>query len=71
MQKAKLLLESTPMSVKEVMVEVGLNDLSHFVRDFKQVYGYSPSTLHKRPPARVAENSEPEFGADDRTRHAS
>jgi AraC-like DNA-binding protein len=70
MQKAKALLGSTPMSVKEIMVEVGLNDLSHFVRDFKQVYGTSPSALRKRPPASAAENSELQSGAANRTRHA-
>jgi AraC-like DNA-binding protein len=47
MQKAKELLASTFDSVKEVMAAVGFNDLSHFVRDFKQIYGKSPSELRK------------------------
>jgi AraC family transcriptional regulator, arabinose operon regulatory protein len=42
LQKARETLETTFMSVKEVMVEVGLNDCSHFVRDFKKAYGLSP-----------------------------
>jgi len=69
LQKAKFLLISTPMSVKQIMVEVGLNDLSHFVRDFKQLYGQSPSALRKCPPASVAENSEPRPHATDSARH--
>lgn len=43
LQVAKELLASTFMSVKEVMAAVGLNDLSHFVRDFKQMYGMTPT----------------------------
>lgn len=62
MQKAKELLGSTFMSVKEVMAEVGFNDLSHFVRDFKQTFGKSPSELRKemedKNPAEAEEDRE-------------
>ncbi len=47
MHEASRLLTSTFMSVKEVMAAVGLNDLSHFVRDFKHTFGRSPSELRK------------------------
>jgi transcriptional regulator GlxA family with amidase domain len=40
---AKQLLETTFMSVKEVMFAVGINDLSHFVRDFSKRYGKTPA----------------------------
>ena len=43
MQRAKDLLESSFLSVKEIAFQVGLNDESHFVRDFKSTYGYSPA----------------------------
>lgn len=43
MEKAKYLLESSFLSVKEIAFQVGLNDESHFVRDFKSTYGYSPA----------------------------
>jgi transcriptional regulator GlxA family with amidase domain len=43
MQYAKRLLETTFLSVKQVMNEVGLRDESHFVRDFKRTYGLSPA----------------------------
>ena len=43
MEKAKHLLESSFLSVKEIAYRVGLNDESHFVRDFKSTYGSSPA----------------------------
>ncbi len=39
MQKAKVLVESTFLNVKQIMYELGINDESHFVRDFKRTYG--------------------------------
>lgn len=43
MERAKDLLESSFLSVKEIAFRVGLNDESHFVRDFKTTYGSSPA----------------------------
>src|ERR1044071_9183440 len=43
MEKAKGLLESSFLSVKEIAYQVGMNDESHFVRDFKSTYGFSPA----------------------------
>lgn len=43
MERAKNLLESSFLSVKEIAFQVGLNDESHFVRDFKSAYGFSPA----------------------------
>jgi AraC-like DNA-binding protein len=50
MERAKDLLESSFLSVKEIAYRVGLNDESHFVRDFKSTYGSSPALyrLHFR-----------------------
>ena len=48
MQKAKVLLEETVFSVKEVMFKVGLNDASHFVRDFRNYYGLTPKRYRSR-----------------------
>jgi transcriptional regulator GlxA family with amidase domain len=42
MERAKELLETTFLSVKEVKNRVGVNDDSHFVRDFKKRYGLRP-----------------------------
>lgn len=44
MERAKGLLESSFLSVKQIAFQVGLNDESHFVRDFKSTYGHSPTT---------------------------
>ena len=43
MERAKDLLESSFLSVKEIAYQVGLTDESHFVRDFKSTYGHSPA----------------------------
>jgi transcriptional regulator GlxA family with amidase domain len=40
---AKKLLRTTYLSVKEIMAAVGENDLSHFVRHYKDEYGETPS----------------------------
>src|SRR5215204_7354201 len=43
MQQAATLLTTTFLSVKEIVRCVGLADESHFVRDFKRLYGMTPS----------------------------
>jgi two-component system response regulator YesN len=43
LQKAKKLLENTYLSVKEIMAQVGISDPSHFVREYKQQFGETPS----------------------------
>lgn len=43
MEKAKHLLETSFLSVKEITYQVGINDESHFVRDFKKAYGEAPT----------------------------
>ncbi len=42
MARARVLLERTFLSVKEVMTLVGCNDPSHFSRDFRRVHGQAP-----------------------------
>jgi AraC-like DNA-binding protein len=41
--KAALLLETTHLSVKEVMYRVGLADASNFVHEFKRSFGMAPT----------------------------
>jgi AraC-like DNA-binding protein len=48
MQQAKLLLETSYLSIKEVMAKVGVADESHFVRDFKKIHGYTPAKYRER-----------------------
>jgi transcriptional regulator GlxA family with amidase domain len=42
MIRARLLIERTSLSIKEVMAQVGCNDPSHFARDFRGFHGLSP-----------------------------
>ena len=42
MLRARTLLERTSLSVKEVMVQVGCSDPSHFARDFRRFHGLPP-----------------------------
>jgi AraC family transcriptional regulator, arabinose operon regulatory protein len=45
---ARNLLETSFLSVKEIMAAVGINDKSHFTKDFKKIYGLSPSEYRRR-----------------------
>jgi AraC family transcriptional regulator, arabinose operon regulatory protein len=45
LRRARLLLERTFLSVKEVMALVGYNDPSHFARDFRREHGAPPSEI--------------------------
>jgi AraC-like DNA-binding protein len=48
LETAKRLLANTDLSVKEISARVGLNDVSHFVRDFVRLYRLRPSEYRKR-----------------------
>ena len=48
MENAQHLLMNTFLSVKEIMTSVGINDQSHFVRDFKKIFGTTPAEYRKR-----------------------
>src|SRR5215218_8250161 len=48
MRKAKELLETTFLSVKQVMFQVGIDEKSHFARVFRQAYGQSPAEYRRR-----------------------
>jgi AraC-like DNA-binding protein len=48
MQRAKDLLENTFLSVKQIMAKIGVTDESHFVRDFKRTYGFTPARYRRQ-----------------------
>jgi AraC-like DNA-binding protein len=41
--RAETLLQTSFMSIKEVMVSVGMNDPTNFSREFKKMFGLPPS----------------------------
>lgn len=45
MERARVLLERTFLSVREVMARVGFRDPSHFSRDFRRFHGLAPSAV--------------------------
>ena len=45
MQRARVLVERTSLSVAEVMAQVGVSDRSHFARDFRRAHGSSPRMM--------------------------
>jgi len=47
METAAELLRTTHLLVKEVAARVGIQDDSHFVRDFAKVYGLSPTAYRQ------------------------
>ena len=74
MERAKDLLESSFLSVKEIGFRVGLTDESHFVRDFKSTYGLSPSCYRTQFRANASEerisdsqNGDSENGHSDKS----
>lgn len=60
MRKAKTLLGNTFMRVKEIVHAVGANDESHFMRDYKNIYGVTPSQYRE-----IAHASAAAEAADD------
>lgn len=42
MQAALTLLQNSFLNLKQIMLKVGINDESHFVRDFKKAYKLPP-----------------------------
>jgi AraC family transcriptional regulator len=45
LRRARLLIERSFLSVKQVMALVGYNDPSHFARDFRRQHGAPPSAF--------------------------
>ena len=47
MQRARELLETSLLSVKEIAARLGYDDSSRFVEDFRKIYGLTP-LRHRR-----------------------
>jgi AraC-like DNA-binding protein len=61
MERARLLLSRTFLTVKQAMAQVGISDASHFSRDFRAYHGMTPTA------ARHAQM--PYAGSDFLSRH--
>jgi AraC family transcriptional regulator of arabinose operon len=48
LQKAAALLGTTFLSVKEIANQVGIQNASQFIREFKKQYGVAPTNYRKR-----------------------
>jgi len=68
MQDAANLLVATFLSVKEIIARVGFTDESHFVRDFKRIYGVTPTEYRKQSVAIDASKLDATDGRKDRPR---
>jgi len=54
MQEAGTLLQTTFLSVKEIMNQVGMCDFSNFTREFKRVHGMPPTKYRSMTKALAA-----------------
>ena len=43
LRRARELIETTFLTTKQIMIRLGINDESHFVRDFKDTFGLPPA----------------------------
>ena len=68
MEGATTLLLDTFLSVKEIIARVGFSDGSHFVRDFKRIYGVTPTEYRKQNVVIDASKFEATNGRKDRPR---
>ena len=48
MRETKRLLEATFLNMKQIMNRVGVKDRGRFARDFKDVYGLTPTQFRER-----------------------
>ena len=48
MEKARVLVMSTFLSIKQIMNRVGITNESHFVKDFRRAYGLTPTQYRTR-----------------------
>jgi AraC family transcriptional regulator of arabinose operon len=48
LSRARKLVEGTFLSVKEITSVLGCSDISHFLRDYKTVFGETPSQTRRR-----------------------
>jgi len=59
LEKARKLLENPSLKIKQVRLEIGYQDHSHFFRDFKAHFGMTPSQYRERHITAMLGGNEP------------
>jgi AraC-like DNA-binding protein len=59
LEKAGQLLEGLSLTIKQIRLEVGYQDHSHFFRDFKKHFGMTPSQYRARYIIETPDGEEP------------
>jgi transcriptional regulator GlxA family with amidase domain len=65
MAQARKLLETTFLSIKEVMSKVGMRDQTHFAKDFKRSYGLTPTRYRASVLSARRDGMESKEGVDE------
>ena len=47
-ERAKILLETTDLSIKEIADQLAFNTVNYFIQSFREVTGYTPAQYRKR-----------------------
>src|SRR5215217_6312592 len=47
LRKAEKMLRTTFLNIKQILKQVGITSNTHFVRDFRQKYGMTPTTYRR------------------------
>jgi AraC family transcriptional regulator of arabinose operon len=47
LRKAEVMLRTSFLSVKQILKQVGLGSNAHFVRDFRKMYGMTPTAYRR------------------------
>jgi transcriptional regulator GlxA family with amidase domain len=58
LQRAKTLLETSFLNVKEITIRVGAKDESRFVQDFKKAFGLTPAQYRRQYDERKSNENE-------------
>ena len=63
LKRARELLETSFLSVKEIAAKVGYNDPTHLMREFKKSYGATPSQYRAEYVARAGNDRSSQIGS--------
>jgi transcriptional regulator GlxA family with amidase domain len=50
LRRAEALLAHTPLTIRQVMVLVGISHPGRFARDFRRYHGFNPRSVQRREP---------------------